>query len=206
MPRRSKIQREADLLQVAQWYCQGLTQLEIGNRLGLTQQQISYDIRLLIARWQASASALIDELKGAELMRINNLEREAWVAFEASKGPQVIEIERIKSAAKLAGRGQGRGRQGPGSLIPTFLETRTETGSGDVAWLRVIQWCISERCKILGLYAPAKVAPTMPEGDQPYEPINEASRQAALLAALEQVSKDLAHSPEQEWDQSQAGL
>jgi len=209
MPRRTRIERERDLRDVAQWYCEGLTQSEIAQALGLTQQQISYDIKALIARWQASAKALIDELKAQELLRINHLERVAWQCFEASKGPLEIRIERVQSAARLASRGKrgGRGSESPAKLIPTFLETRTEPGGpGDMQWLRLVQWCISERCKILGLYAPAKVAPVMPDGDEPYEPLSEASRQAALMAALGQISADLAHSPEQGGDQSQAEI
>ena len=198
MPRRSTFQREADLVEVAKWYCEGLTQAEIGQRLALSQQQISYDIRAIIARWQATTKGLLDELKAQELARINHLERVAWESFEASKEPGTVEIERVTRAAIQAKSGRGgRGQDSPIKLVPAFVETRTTPqGAGDPAWLRLVQWCISERAKILGLYAPTKVAPTMPDGDQPYEPVTDSARGAALMAAIEQISKDLTNCPE----------
>lgn len=204
MPRRSRPERERDLLQVADWYCKGITQAVIGQRLGLTQQQISYDIKKLIARWQAASKALLDELKAAEIGKINHLERVAWECFEDSREPKLIEIERITDAARRAQGKGGRGKPSAVKLIPTFLETRTERGPGDPQWLRLVQWCIDTRCKILGIYAPTKVAPVMPDGDEPYEPISDTARGAALMAALGQISADSDHSPEPEGDQSQA--
>src|SRR5262249_8871863 len=49
--------------------------------------------------------------------------------------------------------------------------------AGDFAnALRVDQ----DRCKLLGLYAPVKVAPTNPEGTLPYAPLSDAERALAL--------------------------
>ena len=39
---------------------------------------------------------------------------------------------------------------------------------GNPAYLTGVQWCISERCKIIGINAPMKIAPTDPSGDNPY--------------------------------------
>jgi len=40
----------------------------------------------------------------------------------------------------------------------------------DIKWFRERKWIKEQRAKILGLYAPEKVAPTDPTGQLPYEP------------------------------------
>lgn len=42
--------------------------------------------------------------------------------------------------------------------------------SGNPSFLAGVERCIERRCKLLGLDAPQKIAPTTPDGTQPYRP------------------------------------
>jgi hypothetical protein len=108
---RTSFQREADLERISALYLQRKTQSEIAAIIGVTQQAICYDIKLILKRWRESEITNINEAKNAELAKILDLERTYQQKFEET-----------------------------GSLKP----------------LLGVQWCVEQRCKLLGLYAPAK--------------------------------------------------
>lgn len=138
--KRTKAKRESDLVVVAEMYFKGATQYEIGKKLGLTQQQISYDIKQLQERWMGQAMAHITEGKAQQLGEIDHLERQAWQAWEDSRG------EVITTTVKR----QALDEDDDGGL--EFEHTkRTEFKAGDASYLRVIEYCINKRCEILGL-------------------------------------------------------
>jgi hypothetical protein len=62
-------------------YLRGLTQHEIAERLHVTRQQVGYDLKVLLRRWQESTLADFNAKKAAELAKVDELERtygEAW--------------------------------------------------------------------------------------------------------------------------------
>lgn len=103
-PKRTKTQRERDLEEIAHRYCRGEFQASIGRDLGITQQQVSYDVKELIKRWQAAGLASIDERKVAELAKVDELERTYWTEWERSKEDRVLDKEhRLGDPRYLAG-------------------------------------------------------------------------------------------------------
>jgi len=137
-PKRTTFEREKDLLGISRQYLQGITQAEIGQGLGLSQQQISYDLKALRKRWLNSSVVNIDEAKAKELARVDHLEREYWDAWEKSKNPH-----KTTASKKVDGEQIEKTIQG-------------ETGTGDPRFLAGVQWCIDKRCRIFGLDAPAR--------------------------------------------------
>ena len=137
-PKRTKFEREKDLLAISSLYLQGITQAEIGQRIGVSQQQISYDLKVLRKRWLQSSIVNIDEAKARELARVDHLEREYWEAWEKSKNP-------VKTIASKKVDGQ-----------QTEKTIQGETGTGDPRYLSGVQWCINKRCEIVGLDAPSR--------------------------------------------------
>ncbi len=136
---RTKAQAERDRLQVSRMYNEGYIQFEISQKLGISQATVSRDIAFLIAQWQKDGLKNIDEQRTRELMRINKLEREYWEAWEASKAGK--KVTHSKDVHEI-----DRSRQEIGE--------RLEEIPGDPRYLAGVQWCISERCKLLGLNAP----------------------------------------------------
>lgn len=154
--KRTPTEREYDLRRITDMYLQGKTQAEIGETLGLSQPQISYDLTEIRSRWRTDTTINLDEAKQKELARIDTLERTYWEAWE-----RTLE-EKTKTRTEQSKTGEGSNAKA--ATAKATIEK--ETLLGNPAYLAGVQWCISERCKILGIYAPAKVAPTTPDGKQ----------------------------------------
>jgi len=119
-------------------------QAVIAQALEVSQSTVSRDLTELQKQWIESALVDINEAKGKELARIDALELAYWDAWTRSLQPTT------KSTQKAVEGGIGQSRK--------EASKTTEETVGDPRWLAGVQWCISERCKILGLYAPKAVA------------------------------------------------
>jgi hypothetical protein len=149
------LERERDLRETAALYLRGLTQHEIAQRLNVSRQQISYDLKVLLRRWQESALADFDAKKAAELARVDELERTYWDAWERSgRAREITTQEKIQGGDGTAD--EGRRKAG----------VRKEQRDGNPEFLRGVERCIELRCKIIGAFAPMKVAPTTPDGEE----------------------------------------
>ena len=82
--KRTKTQIQRDRAEVARLYWHGWTQAEIGDKLNLSQQQISYDLKQIRKGWRESSETDIGEYIVQQLARIDDLEREAFVAWKKS--------------------------------------------------------------------------------------------------------------------------
>jgi hypothetical protein len=132
--KRTKVQRENDLVKISQLYLAGSTQAEIAAQLGVTQPQISYDLKELRKGWLESSLVNLDEAKAQELAKIDRLEREYWSVWERSQKDKKTETT---------------GEAG--------TTVRTEEQSGDPRFLEGVRWCIHKRCEIFGIDAPRKI-------------------------------------------------
>ena len=153
--KRHPVERHAKRLEIASLYVRGYTQAEIAQRVGVSQQQVSYDLKVLVEQWRQEATALLDEARARELAKIIQVERECWAAWEASKGEQ-----QITTVAGQTGVGQ------------THAAIRKQPSYGDPRYLAGIQWAIDRRCKLLGL-------------DQPVQDLERWVRQAAEAEGLD---------------------
>jgi hypothetical protein len=130
-------------------------QLAICKALGMDPSQrstISRDIKAVKDEWKASAVRAFDEAVGVELAKLDEVEKEAWAAWERSKA------DRTSSRTN---------RRTAGERQTDEAEQKTEKRDGEARWLEVVLGCVERRCKLLGLNAPTKIAPTTPQGDQP---------------------------------------
>lgn len=183
-PKRTKDQREQDIVLVAEWYLKGKLQQEIADHLGsirdytLTQQQISGDLRTIRNRWQASALRDFDELKAQELAKVDRLEITYWESWDRSLGPK-----ETRTAAQI---------RGVNSTDQDKVVTQQQTG--DPRFLVGVQWCINKRCDIFGLDAPTKVAPTDPSGRKAYV-LTESERMERLTTLLGHALAGLEEEP-----------
>ena len=157
-PKRTKGQRERDLVLVSQMYLRGETQEAIAVAVSanydgfeLSRQQMGYDIKKLHKRWMRTQLINIDAAKARELARVDSIEREAWDAWERSK----------EDAETVTTKGKGT-KDEPAQMEKTV---QLKGQVGDVSFLRVIQWCIEQRCKILGLDAPKQTELMGKDGD-----------------------------------------
>lgn len=151
---------------VARMYAQGMWQADIAARVGVSRGQVTQDLAVIIKVWQATLVSEVGRLKAEQLAKIDATEAAAWEGWHRS-----CEVARRKRA----------------KLIRTDDGERTETQqdeepqAGDPRFLQVVMSCVSERCKIIGAYAPTKIDLTLEQlesySDEDLEAIATGSRQ-----------------------------
>lgn len=165
--KRPKEVKEEHLNQIAKLYVRGTTQMDMAKMLGVSQGQISSDLRLVLKKWQEERLHDIDRYKNEQLVRINAIEEEMWAAWEKSKTTKKVIINKSKSGEMLDVIDPVTGKMTKQQSDKYWRAgtTEEEPVSGDMQYMNGIMWCVQERAKILGLYAPKKVANTDPTGE-----------------------------------------
>jgi hypothetical protein len=157
---RTPDQIRHDRAEIARLYLQRYTQAEIGQQLGLSRQQVGYDLDAVRAEWLQSSLMDFNARKAEELARIDRLEREYWTAWEASQQGR----ETTTTGQTTDPRGER-----------VKAEIRKEEQHGDPRYLAGVQWCISKRCEILGFNAPTRNELTGKDGGPiQFESLNDA--------------------------------
>lgn len=172
-------QREHQLAEVARMYLAGRYQVHIAKELGITQQQVSYDLKVIRERWVESSLRDFDELKAQELAKIDDAEREFRQAWERSKNAKQIT--------------HSKKREGLGAS--TEAGVRKEEQVGDPRFLDGVLKCIHMRCELLGLNAAKKVSLLDGDGNNYGAFLSEDERRNRLLAAF--LEQGAAGSPRQ---------
>ena len=130
--RREPSQIARDRQRCADLYLQGWLQSDIADELGINQSTVSRDLKVLHAKWLASALVDFDEAKAKELAKVDRLEREYWRGWLRSR----------EDAETL--RQEGTKDAGIGKIV------KTEKGqTGDPRFLAGVQWCIDKLAKKL---------------------------------------------------------
>lgn len=123
---------------VAKRYLQGQTQWEIARAFEVDQKTISNDLKAIRREWLQDAVLAHGEWTARELAKIDEVERNAWLAWTKSQ----------ENAETLRAR-INDGRQ--------ISEKISRGQAGDARFLEVILKCIQRRCELLGLDAPREV-------------------------------------------------
>lgn len=178
--KRNKAQRFEARDQIARLRLQGVTLRQISLKVGISLATVKRELVKMEEQWRADAAGAIETAKARELAKLEQIERVAWAEWERSCEDYVKEkAERITFTMKEATADLQRAiDSAPASIAPdagnTFetapkLVTR-ETGGriGDPKLLQIALAAHERRCKLLGLDAPSKVAPTDPTGQKPY--------------------------------------
>lgn len=118
---------------VAELYLRQHTQQEIAKILGVDQSSISLDLKAIQEQWRSAAIIDLNEAKAKELERIDQVERAAWDSYDRSLKPVKVIIERSQSRNQATN------------------ETHETTQSGDPRFLAIVQKCIDQRIRLLGL-------------------------------------------------------
>lgn len=149
-PESVQIERESRREKVSFMYRRGMTQVAIAKELDINQSNISRDLKQIRSEWLESRVKDFDAAKEIELQKIDEVERQAWAAWERSVGV----VERRTTRKKDAGdRSESEA---------TVVKTDQ---AGDPRFLQNVLDCIQRRCKILGLDAPEKHAETDSKGN-----------------------------------------
>jgi hypothetical protein len=167
--RRETLAIEQRRQAVADLYLQGWIQTAIADHLSISQSTVSADLKAVQAQWRESAIRDFDTARGIEIRKLERVEREAWQGWEQSKKPT--------QTAVMTTDGQKQ----------TTRKAVSEQ-HGDPRFLELIQRCIASRRSLLGLDAPTRVAPTSPDGQQPYH--------LFVMAELMKLAEQAKNGPE----------
>lgn len=145
---RSKSEIEKHRRRISELYLKGMLQEDIAAEIGISQPTVSRDLKAIQKVWQKETLYDFNEAKARELERIDILEREYWQAWQRS----CEDAETVKQKGKPVTDEAGR-------VTPTTdrMERTVKGQVGDPRFLQGVQWCITQRCKILGIEAPTKL-------------------------------------------------
>lgn len=153
--------KEGRLEVIAQLYKRGFTiraiKAELMKRFdlkALSTATIHRDIQTLISEWRESRLANIDDALQLELSRIDDIVKELWEQWEKSKE----DYTRTQRKRKGAPTKNNTANNEDGSIKTFSIEEKTQQviGLGNPAYIAEIRQQLSERRKLLGLYAPEK--------------------------------------------------
>ena len=131
------VAKEAQRTRIAGLYLEGRTQAEIAAVVGLSQQQISRDLKAIRKEWKNARIRDYNLAQEEQLQRVDKIERNAWDEWARSK--QAAESETQKTT-------------GDGIEV-----SRTVKGQcGDPRYLDIALKCVDRRCRILGLETPTR--------------------------------------------------
>ena len=123
---------------MAALYLQGWAQAEIGEKLKIAQSTISLDLRRIHATWRESSVMDFHTRQVLELQKLDQLEREAWAAWERSQKPS--------QQARVKG---GKSEQDADRVVKNQI--------GDPRFLDQVHKCIASRRALLGLDGPLRI-------------------------------------------------
>jgi len=83
-PKRTKMRIENDRCQTAKLYIRGQTQQEIAGVIGVSRQQIAYDLKVIKAQWRAETAHDLDAHRARQLAELVMVAGEAWAGWERS--------------------------------------------------------------------------------------------------------------------------
>lgn len=144
---------ERKLDRIALLYCHGKTQTEIGAdpEVKMNRSNVSRALVKVRERWKERASRSFEEKLNEELAKLDRLENEAWAGYQRS----------LRDAKRtMIEDNDGKTKK---SIV-------TEANDGDPRFLVIVESIADKRLKLLGAYAPTKIAPTTPDGKEAFNP------------------------------------
>jgi len=159
---RQRMEKEQRMNLTLEYYLRGRSFRDIAKELGCGLSTTKRDIDAIRDEWRRSRMDAYGHEQLHELAKIDAIEREAWSQWEASKKEEVA--TRAETEVQIIEGANGTVVRKPGG---EKVVRTTRLRNADPRYMETIRWCVEQRCKLLGLLAPQKIAPTNPEGTGP---------------------------------------
>lgn len=157
--KRTKAQRDKQILEMFKMWVRGATQGEIAKHFGVHQTQVSHDLKELCDADILDRKEEVKRLRSERLMELSLVKQEFWQQWDKSKLDKEVQTqEKITNTD-----GENSNKSGGSERIKAAL--RTEGQCGDPAFLDGIRKVIQEECKIAGLYAPKQLEHSGKDGE-----------------------------------------
>ncbi|MDO6466793.1 hypothetical protein [Neptunomonas phycophila] len=158
--------------EVARQYLQGTYQCDIAVAVGVSVPTIERDLRVIRDRWIKSAIRDFDQIRAEQLAKLDLIESQLWEQWQRSCETIIKTRKEKREATKFPGTN---------NTIEKIEQ------SGDPRYMMGILNIIERRCKLMGLDAPTKVAPTDPSGTKPYDGLTDNDAAQRIAALLDQA-------------------
>jgi hypothetical protein len=164
-PRRSKTEREADRAEAARLDRKGYTVTAIARIIGVSKQQISYDLKRIRERHLKSCLEERSAKVAEKLEELRDIRVEAWQAWEESLGNIADGLaERILAQirVKVERCSKLKDRIDPALLDGIKVEV---SGKPNTECLRIILACVQQERELLALDSVGKMDVASPKFD-----------------------------------------
>jgi predicted transcriptional regulator len=151
--KRTKAERARDMTEMLAQHLRGLSQAEIALRFGLTQPQVSRDLKQAQKEMRETADVDTRARFQEKLVELRDVKKEYWTAWERSKSDREVQVSKKVEAEGHAGKGtECLPKSGEGaSTGRREAGLRVENRDGDPRFLEGVTKCIQTECKLLGL-------------------------------------------------------
>ncbi len=158
-PKRTKLEREAQLLDIERLHNRGYSGREIAARLELAESTIRRDLDTISQRYRETT--LVERTEGVNrmLVALRDTRREAWEAWERSKENKERQVKE-----KIAESLDGQGNPTPDTLQRMKAVVTSEGRLPGSEYLSIILRTYEEEAELLGLYADKTLRHAGPKG------------------------------------------
>lgn len=162
-PTRTPEQRARDSVRIMGLRDAGWLQEEIAQELGVSQQQVSYDILQMRRAWQERAAIDVEGATGRELARLDYIEEQAGAAWlhslEDARTTRTVRREwDVTVPVKRRGTdGMVEETREKVGMAASAASVSMAHSAGNPAYLIVIVKCVEQRAKLLGLNKPERI-------------------------------------------------
>ena len=192
---RNKRQIEENRAEIASLYLRQLPLETIAEKIGIERTIVRDDLTVIRKRWQDSAVRDLDAAKDRELVKVDNLEREYWDAWQRSKESRETSLTETTDHPGPVPTGDAPADTPVIVRRGSKVSLRRESTTGEAVYLHGVAWCIERRCKLLGLdkLPPPPILP----GSTPENPVytrqigNAADLDLLTPAELDEMSERL---------------
>jgi hypothetical protein len=158
---RTELETEMDLVEEARLYLRGYSLNEVTKYIAdnrpysLSVQMIARDMTVIRDRWRAQYLANFDDVKAQELARLDRLELAYWTEYDKSKQDKdTIETVKVNDEWEASKNKENPDKTKASGYSRTRVKHTREKMLGNPVYLQGVHWCITQRCKILGLDSP----------------------------------------------------
>ncbi len=128
-----------------------LTHDEIGQAVGVAGITVKRDLKAIELQWREEAVKDIGKITAEQIAKIDAVELHAWTQYRESLGTQEDGRRRPRERTRVTTKSE---LKGDGERVEIETDKMVETLLPESKYLDIIQKCIEQRCRILGVKPP----------------------------------------------------
>jgi hypothetical protein len=152
--KRTFPQRDAQLVKIGEMHMQGASQLEIADKFGLSQPQVSRDLKEIYRRMAPTSASEKAKLRARWLAESALMKKKLWAAWNRSTEDKEVQTKKqvaLQGANGDAGDGGKSAQKGASERMEASL--RSEGQCGNSSFMSELGKCLDREARVNGLNA-----------------------------------------------------